>query len=304
MSILKARRLPRKFRRPVSTQTRQLVQRRYERHRAQRSERWKRLMRKVLERCKNSRRSIAIGLGVLVLFALGIFLAIALFSPAMRIAEVRVVRTESRLDIEQVQHLLSPLFGKHLMLLSSYDVRQLLEEGMADLQHVEVAKDYPSTLVVRIALDPLVARLRILDPGETPSAVSGTGADIDYLTDKGVYISTQRASPEAMLPVFLLTDWGARPSAGTVLISAGLLERMAITEKLLQEQFGQEVLTRTLFLRAQEYHLQTAQWTIWFDMRNSLEDHLQRYRIFLREIPHEEVREYVDLRLKDRVVYR
>jgi hypothetical protein len=64
------------------------------------------------------------------------------------------------------------------------------------------------------------------------------------------------------------------------------------------------VFTRTLFLRAQEYHLQTREWTLWFDMRSSIEDHLQRYRIFLREIPHEEVREYIDLRLKDRVVYK
>ncbi len=252
------------------------------------------------------RKTIAVlaGLAVLAAVVLMIFFAVALFSPAMRIAEVRIVRTESRLDIEQVQHLLSPLFGKHLMLLSGYDVRQLLDEGMADLQHVEVSKDYPSTLVVRITLDPLVARLRILDPEEVPSALAGTGASIDYLTDKGVYISTQRASPDAMLPLFLLTDWGARPSAGAVLIAPELLGRMAITEKLLQEQFGQDVLTRTLFLRAQEYHLQTSQWTLWFDMRNSLEDHLQRYRMFLREIPHEEVHEYVDLRLKDRVVYK
>ncbi len=303
MSMLKARRLPRKFRRPVSTQTRQLVERRYERHRRQRSEQWKRILRRMSDHLIASRRSIAIGLCILGALILTTFFSIALFSPVMRIAEVRIVRTESRLDIEHVQHLLSPLFGKHLMLLSGYDVRQLLEDGMPDLQRVEVSKDYPSTLVVHISLDPLVARLRILDPEES-SLSTASGASIDYLTDKGVYISSSRASPEEHLPMFMLTDWGARPSPGTSLLSTDLLSRMSISEKFLQEQFGQEVVMRTVFLRAQEYHLQTQQWTLWFDMRSSIEDHFQRYRIFLREIAHEEVRQYIDLRLKDRVVYR
>jgi hypothetical protein len=255
------------------------------------------------EHLRNARRSLIIGIGVLIVFAIGIFLAIALFSPAMRIAEVRIVRTESRLDIEQVQHLLSSLFGKHLMLLSGYDVRQLLEEGMPDLRHTDVSKDYPSTLVVHIALDPLIARLRILDPDES-AASTATGAAVDYLTDRGVYISSSRESPEESLPLFMLTDWGARPSPGIPLITPDFLSRMAISEKYVQDQFGQEVVTRTVFLRAQEYHLQTPQWTLWFDIRSSIEDQFQRYRIFLREVPHEEVREYIDLRLKDRVVYR
>ncbi len=303
MSILKARRLPRKFRRPVSNETRRLVQRRYERHHLQHSDRWKRFVRKVWERFRAARKSLIIGLGVLITLTIGIFLAIALFSPAMRIAEVRIVRTESRLDIEQVQHLLSPLFGKHLMLLSGYDVRQYLEQGMPDLRYFDVSKDYPSTLIVRISLDPLVARLRILGPEETATS-SASGAGVDYLTDQGVYISSPRASPQGNLPLFMLTDWGARPSAGAPLIVPDLLSRMAMSEKFLQDQFGQEVSMRTIFLRAQEYHLQTSQWTLWFDMRSSIEDQFQRYRIFLREVPHEEVRTYIDLRLKDRVVYR
>jgi hypothetical protein len=279
------------------------VQKRYRRQRERRYEHWKRLLRRLGERVTATRKHLLVGLGALCITGGVIFLALALFSPAMRVAEIRIVRGDPRLDVEQVQGLLSPLFGKHLMLLSSYDVRGLLEDGMPDLHGVDVSKDYPSTLMVRVGLDPIVARLRIAGPEEVGSTTE-TGSLTDYLTDRGMYVSSPRAAPGGDLLMLTLVDWGARPIPGSVLVTPEVLERITLTEKHLQEQFGQAVLERTVFLRAQEYHLRTAQWTLWFDTQSPIEEQLQRYRIFLREIPHGEIRSYIDLRLKDRVVYK
>ena len=299
MSIRPAKRLPKRFRRPVSQGTRAMVQRRYDRHRKLRWDLWRRRIRRLMEKLGKLRKHMAVAAVALILLGISGFFAVALFSPLMRVGEVRVIRTDTRLDIEQVQSLLSPLFGKHLLLLSGYDVRTLLEEGMPDLQTVEANKDYPSTLVVRITLDPLITRLTIVGP-EEEGVPEGT---IDYLTSEGVYVSSGRASGEA-LPVITLVDWGARPVAGETLLTPEFLLRMAGAERTLSEQFGQEALERTAFMRAQEFHLKTAQWTLWFDMRSSLDEQVGRYRIFLREVPAGDVKEYVDLRLKDRVVYR
>lgn len=275
-----------------------MVQRRYERHRKIRWDLWRRRSRRLAEKFGKLRKHMAIAVISLVLIGITGFFAVALFSPLMRVGEVRVIRTDTRLDIEQVQSLLSPLFGKHLLLLSGYDVRTLLEEGMPDLQSVEANKDYPSTLVVRITLDPLIARLKIAGGDD---AVPQGG--VDYLTSEGVYVSSGRASGES-LPSIVLVDWGARAVPGEMLLTPGFLLRMAAAERNLSEQFGQETIERTVYQRAQEFHLKTAQWTLWFDMRSSLDEQVGRYRIFLREVPAEDVREYVDLRLKDRVVYR
>lgn len=299
MSIRPAKRLPKRFRRPVSQGTHAMVQRRYERHRKLRFDLWRRRMRRVSEKLMKLRRHVALALIGMLLMGIAGFFAVALFSPLMRVAEVRVVRTDARLDLEQVQSLLSPLFGKHLLLLSAYDVRSLLEEGLPDLQTVDVDKDYPATLVVRIAVDPLIARLMIRGSEEGEPEVG-----VDYLTSEGTYVASARASGGEALPLITLVDWGARPIPGTILLTPEFLLRIAATERNLQEQFGQTVLERTVHLRAQEYHLRIAQWTVWFDVQSSLEEQLQRYRIFLREVPPEDVREYVDLRLKDRVVYR
>jgi hypothetical protein len=258
-------------------------------------------MRRISEKLVKLRRHLALAVIGMLLIGIAGFFAIALFSPLMRVAEVRVIRTDARLDIEQVQSLLLPLFGKHLLLLSAYDVRMLLEEGLPDLHTVEVDKDFPSTLVVRITIDPFIARLLISEPEEEMEEGAHT---IDYLTSEGTYISSGRAGGGEALPVITLVDWGARPIPGSVLLTPEFLLRIAATERNLREQFGQEVLKRTVHLRAQEYHLRLAQWTIWFDVQSPLDEQLQRYRIFLREVVPEEVKNYVDLRLKDRVVYR
>lgn len=303
MPMRPPRRLPRRLLRPVSPQTRLLVERRYERHRKHRWDVFRRVVRRFAERVVALRAyAIAAGVGVIIL-GLSSFFAIAIFSPVMRVTEVRVLHRDPRLDLEHVQSLLSPLFGKHLLLLSAYDVRTLLYEGVPDLASVDVRKDYPSTLEVRLALDPLVARVAILVPDQG-NLESGTGAIIDYLTQKGVYISSSRIADGGSLPLMSLVDWGARPTVGSQILPPALLEQIFQTEEELLEQFGQEVLHRTIFLRAREYHVETAQWDLWFDTRSSLDEQMQRYRTFMREIPHTAVHDYIDLRLKDRVVYK
>ena len=117
-------------------------------------DRWIRQWRRFVERLAKLRRHLLIAAVGLVAIGVVIFFAIALFSPVMRLSEVRVVRTDTRLDLEEVQHALAPLFGRHLLLLSAFEVRQLLEGSLPDLQSVSVGKDYPSTLVVKVTLDP------------------------------------------------------------------------------------------------------------------------------------------------------
>lgn len=302
MPMRPAKRLPARLRRPVSPGTRALVERRYARRKVQRSARYRRFLQKVVGSAVAARKRLAALLLGIALVVLLVFLGVALFSPAMRVTEVRMVRTDPRVDLEQVQTLLSPLFGRHLMLLSTHDVRELLERGMHDLHRVAVDKDYPSALVVRITPDPLVARLSIA--ADAADAAVATGATVDFLTDQGVYISSSRVSAGEDLPLITIVDWGARPVSGTAIIAPAMLERMTLTERLLLEQFGQETLSRTVYMRGQEYHVRIAQWTIWFDMRSSLDEHLQRYRLFLREIPPADVRSYVDLRLTNRIVHR
>lgn len=242
------------------------------------------------------RWSLVAAVGMLLLI-----FGLLVFSPIVRVREITVLRSNPRLDIESVQENLAQLFGAHLFFLPTHDVVQILKAQIPDIEEAEVRKNYPSQLTVRITLRPLVARLHIVNP-DAPDA--GTGAITDFVTDNGIYVSTATPGEVDTLPLVEVVDWAAFPTPGTQLLSADLMDHMRKAENALEVQFGQTISERTVYLRAREYHLKAEPYDIWFDTAGTLDDELVRYRTFLQSVPQEEVREYVDLRMSDRVIYK
>lgn len=303
MPLKSSRRLPKKYARRASPDAKRFVKSRMQRKKRRRTERIRRLQRRVdavRQTLQASALRICCATGILItLIALGAFL----FSPILHVREVQVTRLSPRLDIEEVQEVLASVFGKHLFFLSSFDIAALLNEAIVDIDTVRISKKYPSTLHVRIALDPLIARLRIHDPDADDTVAIGTGSTIDYVTDKGVYVSTTAVKDKQILPEISIVDWGVRPEPGITLIVPALLERMNTAELMLLRQFGQEVSRRTVYVRAQEFHVRIGTTTLWFDMQSSVEEQMQRYRAFLEQVPLDQVEQYIDLRVGDRVIY-
>ena len=304
--LLSPRRIPGRYNRQASVTTRNFVKRRQERRRKYAWERWKRLLHRLkrgIAQLKTSIRRFALVFAVsLVLLILGLLL----FSPILEVREIHVLRTDPRIDVEQVQHALTPLFRQHLFFLSSQEVFPMLKKALPDLTGATIRKRYPSTLVVEMMLDPIIARLSIEDHGAKAPAASGAVMHMeDFLTAQGLYVTYLSGQVKALQrPLIRIEDWGARPVPWTSLIDTAFLLTMRQSEQTLHEQFGQDTQERTVFLRAQEFHLKTQAFTLWFDRRSPLDAQMQRYRIFLRTVGAGAAKEYVDLRLADRVVYR
>lgn len=244
--------------------------------------------------------------GLVVVGVFGIMYTL-LFSPFTQIQEIRVKRTDPRIDIEVVQVALAPLFGTHITLLQEQDVFDLLQSAVPDLSSVHISKHYPSYVSVQLELEPLVAQIHTLEEdGKESTPAEGTGAVLrGYITEKGTYAEyvTLQVKDHAALPHIAVTDWGVRPQPGTQLVRPAFLERLWKAEELLEEQFGQKTEQRILFLRAREFHLDVGP-MVWFDDRGALEEQLKRYQVFLQSVSLEQVQEYIDLRLSDRVVYK
>ena len=232
----------------------------------------------------------------------------ALFSPTLQVQEIRIQRSDRRLDIEEVQRTLSPMFGSHIAFVSVQDIAALLENTLPDVAEVVVRKSYPSLLHVAITLDPLVARLEI----ESPDAEEAQGKEgeeeqlqtYDFLTSGGVYVQYPGLVLEDPLPVLHIADWGLRPYPGTQIMDPALLTDLDAAEQILAQQFGHDILKRTIHLRSQEYHIQTTSHALWFDHENGVMNQIRRYRTFLQHADLEKVEQYIDLRIEDKVVYR
>jgi len=288
--------------RPVSAATKRLVARRHGRRLKERvGSRFRFWSRGVQRNMEGWKRSFlrwaavaAIGLTILTV-------GILIFSPIGRIEEVRVVRTDPRLDIEEVLRTLSPLFGRYLVAISTREVRQLLDEKFRDIKSLDVSKRYPSQLQVRIELDPLVAQVKTLDPD---GGTTGTGVTIGFLTERGTYSAAGTETGSGSLPLLQVVDWGIRPEPGALLITPEFFHTMRNAEEILRTQFGQTVSRRTVYLRAQEFHFTVLGIGLWFDVKTPLEDQLQRYRTFLQGVGLPFAKEYVDLRISDKVIYK
>ncbi len=305
------RKLPERYNRRVTDRTRALVQRRHGRQRQYQLQRWTRIMRKTQERLGKvwmqvMRFSPWIALSVAV-----IFVCIIIFSPILSVREIRIIRTDRRVDIEHVQRALAPLFSEHLLFLTHKQTLPMVERAVPDLREMTLEKQYPSTLIVRVDLDPIVAQLDIVNPdGSAPEEEVdiGTGADVlgDYLTAQGVYVTypPSLARTGTGLTTIRIVDWGVRPEPWKPLLDVEILERMGQAEDLLLRQFSQQTVLRAVYLRAREFHIQTQKHSLWFDMRSPVSEQIDRYRLFLQTIGADAATRYVDLRLQDRIVYR
>lgn len=303
MPLRKPRRLPRRYNRAVTKQTRKFATRRRKTKAAWKKEKLRRWTRRAARAAVEWRtfftRWVLVGVFCTLLLVLGLLL----FSPRVRIQTIRIPRTDARLDVEQTALQLSSLYGRHLLFLSPYEVESLIGESLPDMQSVSIEKIYPNELRVNVTLAPLIVRLAILAPDEEP--VIGTGGTIDFLTEKGIYVQLPGEEEHPDLPLLHIIDWGARPLPGAPLVTPAFVEQLFGAENALVNQFGHQVQKRIVFLRGQEFHLELQNYTLWFDVRSSLDDALQRYRTFLQAVNvQEQVREYIDLRLTDKVVYK
>ena len=303
MPLKPTKRLPKRYNRPASAASKALAKKRHKRKTAFRKERWRRTERRLQQLLFAWSHAFKLWAAILVLVVAVGGAGFLLFSPILEVREIKVLRTDKRLDIEHVQEILSPLFGQHLLFLPSFQVKDLLSARLPDLHSITVRKEYPSLLSVQIVLDPLVARVHIDDPEGTERR-SGTGAlQIDYLTDDGVYMQ-YLAVDEENLPLLRLVDWGVRPLPGTPLVSPVVLEAIASLEKRLVQQFGHTVSERTLYLRADEVHFTLERYTVWIDLRGDMGQQIGRYRTFLENTDPGEVTQYIDVRISDRIIYR
>jgi hypothetical protein len=270
----------------------------------------RRMKNAMAERWKVWRKFLVWGFIVIAVIVMGILL----FSPILSVREIRVIRAEGRVDVRAVMEALAPQYGRHMIFLPQQEIVTAIRNVVPDTAQIEVQKHYPSQISIRITLKPLAARLVIEQPGVVAGsgavvATSGSGAAVtakmyDFLTENGTYVQSDSKQSQLALPMIKVVDWGVHPAPNSPLISEEILKNMKLAEQALALEFGQEIRLRTVYIRAREFHLDTAKVSFWFDIRTPLEQQLGRLRSFLKSVKLTEVKSYIDLRLAGRVVYK
>lgn len=262
------------------------------------------------------------GIGlVLVILCTGVLYF--LFSSTFTVASIRVSREDRRMDVEEIQTLLAPNFGRHILFVSPLLLANNLESVFPEIASATIRRVFPDELHVLLTMDPIVATVFLGEPDDTETSLAAPRANTAtssgslhrYVSSKGVYFEYPFEIPEGETPRLRLSlvDWAARPAHRQQLLSPTLLENMRQTRAILEQSFGHRVPSMTVYLRAREFHVETIhsgkpkdheRIILWFDFAVSPLAQIEKYREFLRTIPPSELTEYVDLRLHDRVIYR
>jgi len=299
--LKKPRPLPSRFNRPVNPATRRLAERRHVRHRQFSAQKWKRKWSQTRDSIVASWEFVVRFGAWIAGFCVLVVIGILLFSPALQVREIRVSRADPRVDIEQVQRALAPLFGERLMFVATTDVIPLLRAAMPDLDTAEIHKSYPSTLAVTLHPSPIIAQMKI-DAADK----SGSGVVLnDYLTQDGMYVqyAAQQVVTGTGILMLKLVDWGAKPVPWTHLLDPSFLDTMRSAQETLAKEFNLKPSERIVYLRAREFHLKVGSIELWFDLRSTVAEQIDRYRLYLKT-SQGKAKQYVDLRLRDKIVYK
>lgn len=232
-----------------------------------------------------------------------------LFAPFFDVREMKVRRQDPRIDPEEIQQILSPLFKQRLVLVTRSQVAAMLQSEFSEIERVEISKDYPSTLSVSVFLEPVMAEVVIADSIDTSSGsgstATGSGTDIyTYVTRKGTFVTSPIKLSGGPYPTLTITDWGIRPQNRTPLMAPSFLQNVFFARDTLLRDFGLQSQNITVYLRAQEFHIRTPKATLWFDLRSPLNVQFQRFREFLKTLSLDQAKEYIDLRIADKIIYK
>jgi hypothetical protein len=252
-------------------------------------------------------------LRVLVVVAAGLVMlavvAFMVFSSSFRLSRIRVHRQDLRTDVQEIQQVLRPFFGRHLLLLSFASVERQVREAFPEVAHVSLNVDYPGILDVTLSMDPIVMTAIVHDPGAREGGPLSLhlqnegGGGSAFITSRGVFL-LYHFPTEELLPRLHIVDWVRRPVHRERILLEEDLFRIKTAQATLGQEFGHQVLSTVLYLRAREFHVLTERLSLWFDFASPIEDQLQRYRVFVRSVPLQDVSAYVDLRLRDKVIYK
>jgi hypothetical protein len=254
-----------------------------------------------------------VALVLLIIVAACVFF---LFSPSFSVTSIQVSRQDRRVDVEEIQKLLRPYFGNHILFVSPLLLERNVLTEYPEVSSVKVRRNFPNELAVTLYMDPVVARLFIGEPDHTEAnfadlvsegEVIAPGTWYSYLTSKGVYLEYPfplNAKVEEEVITLHLVDWAVKPTHRQTLLAEDVLNQIRGVRRILQESFGHAIGGITFYLRAQEFHVKTEGLVLWFDLSTPAVKQINRYREFLRTLTAESAEEYVDLRLHDRVVYR
>lgn len=244
--------------------------------------------------------------GFLLLF-LAILLIGAFFVSAgyFTIRNVRVDRTDTRLDLGSFSAAIRGITGANLFLFSTTGLEKKLRAQFPEIEVLRVSRIVPDTLLIHVgtALPAFWVSCE-----ESKKTLGDDGKIIEKKITKNVAMTSRGAVLRNVDPateMFVLFEKEGCPNFSTRIFSENRLREIFAAREALEEVSGQKVVRAGYFRAAREIHLYLENETaIWLDFMRPLQEQIEEYRIAISLVPKLlEPLDHLDARISGKIFY-
>lgn len=255
-----------------------------------------RLMWQFRNRFGNSFSFYTYAVVALALFLLLIYLT--LMTSTFKITRVDLFEGEVLSENLGMQQVAGKLRGKNIFLINKRSIMKKFAAANPRLKSVEIDRDFPSRLIIKLGEAPAVANL-ILETGNTEKSF--------VINEQGVIIKLNEQEPG--LPTIRMAS-DEIPSGNQTYLDPDLLSKMSGAALLFDELLNLPVAEVRYLATAREIHIKAERgFVVWLDLEKEIRPQLQKLKDAVAKLNiYEEDFIYIDLRISgatgDRIIYK
>lgn len=251
------------------------------------------------------RRSAPLFIGFTILIALIGGLAFFAYSPQFLIQSIQIKRDSLLIDSNKIYSALTPFFRRHIISVSKDEMEEIITEQFPEVESIELYRQWPNSVQIFVHSYQPIANVKIAPTGLTqpeedtiPQEISG------LINSKGYIIELNKQDPQ--FPVIVVTNPRKEYELHTQVIEQEALKSMLQSKNLTKEYFDVQTNFIEYFPVGREYHLfLDTGTTLWLDFTSPYEEQLYKIKRVLADIDFiAQPPQYIDLRIKDKLIYR
>lgn len=241
---------------------------------------------------------------IIVALVLGAIIT-ASFSNFFKVQSIHIQRGDMLIDRNKIEKSLSRFLQQNMLFISSEDIHDSIRNDFPDIAEVSVLRKWPNQLQISVKSFPPAANVKVLTvENNATNPESGANEQKSLINSQGYIIEIEKEDPQ--FPTIIMKERQKKAALHEQLIDPETLSVIMHSLKLLQEYFHETAKAIEYFQNGREYHLILQNDTsLWLDFSHSPEEQLLKIKKAIPELNIlENPMEYVDLRIKDKLIYK
>ncbi len=245
----------------------------------------------------------------LIIVLIGIFLGSIVFFSFFTTQNIRVSRTDFRIDGEDIaEYAQQAYIGKNIFLLRKVSIQSELKKAFPEIATVEIERELPKTLRLIISTEPVAFRWSC---ERVKKSISETGDIIQTTESIAFYVNRDGRitlpNPDEQ-EAFLIYEKAPCPNEidrRQQIMSTRTVDEIFAAKTLLAEVLQEPIDRAGYFRDAKEIHLISASnIAFWIDFSTPATEQIEKFRIALTLEPKlKSELDHVDLRVPEKIFY-